>query len=153
MRVRRATTDDVAPLLDLMRALAVFEGYDAQFRVGAADLLARGLGGGSAPPQFIALVAEDAAGTLCGHAVLVVTPYTYDLRPTVWLKELYVHADHRRRGVAEALLAGVRAEAQALRAGRIRWLVLPDNEPAKRVYRRFGGAPDTAWETWELRLA
>ncbi|MBL0729014.1 GNAT family N-acetyltransferase [Piscinibacter sp. HJYY11] len=151
MRVRRATAHDVVPLLALMRALAVFEGYDADFRVTASDLLARGLGG-QAAPEFIALVAEDGHGSLCGHAVLLVTPFTYDLRPTVVLKELYVDVQHRRRGVAEGLLAAVQAEAQAIGAGRIRWLVLPGNGPAKRLYRRFGGAPDTAWESWERRL-
>lgn len=151
MRVRRATAHDVLPLLASMRALAVFEGYDADFRVGAAELLQRGLGGQEAP-EFIALVAEDEGGGLCGHAVLLVTPFTYDLRPTVVLKELHVDAQHRRRGIAERLLGAVQAEAQRIGAGRIRWLVLPDNEPAKTLYRRWGGAPDTAWESWERRL-
>lgn len=151
LTVRRATAHDVAPLLASMRALAVFEGYDADFRVDAQDLLQRGLAG-EGEPQFIALVAEDGPGVLCGHAVLLVTPFTYDLRPTVVLKELHVGAPHRRRGVAERLLAAVQDEALALGAGRIRWLVLPGNEAAKRVYRRFGGAHDVAWEAWEKRL-
>lgn len=151
MKVRRATAHDVVPLLASMHALAVFEGYVADFRVTADDLLVRGLASKGAK-QFIALVAEDAAGALCGHAVLLLTPFTYDLRPTVVLKELYVDARHRRQGVADALLAAVHAEAQAIGAGRIRWLVLPGNEPAKQLYRRWGGAPDTAWESWEMRL-
>ena len=151
MKVRRATARDVVPLLASMHALAVFEGYAADFRVTADDLLVRGLAGKGAK-QFIALVAEDALGALCGHAVLLLTPFTYDLRPTVVLKELYVDARRRRQGVAEALLEGVRAEAQAVGAGRIRWLVLPGNGAAQRLYRRWGGAPDTAWESWEMRL-
>ena len=152
MKVRRATAADVAPLLASMRALAVFEGYDAQFRVSTTDLLQRGLDGSSAP-EFTALVAEDGRGELCGHAVLLVTPFTYDLRPTGVLKELYVAATHRRQGVAEALLMAVEAEARGLGAGRLRWLVLPGNAPAQRLYRRFGGAPDAAWESWEKPFA
>lgn len=31
-------------------------------------------------------------------------------------------------------------------------LSLPDNARAKAFYRRFGGAPDTAWERWILPL-
>lgn len=151
MKVRRATARDVVPLLASMQALAVFEGYAADFRVTADDLLVRGLAGTGAK-QFTALVAEDAHGALCGHAVLLVTLFTYDLRPTVVLKELYVDARRRRQGVAELLLAAVRTEAQALGAGRIRWLVLPGNAAAQRLYSRWGGAPDTAWESWELRL-
>lgn len=113
MRVRRAVAGDAAALLGSMHALAVFEGYDADFRVGEADLLARGLTPGGAPPQFTALVAEGDRGALCGHAVLLVTPFTYDLRPTAVLKELCVDAAHRGRGVGEALLAAVQAEAGA----------------------------------------
>lgn len=151
IKVRRATAHDRLPLLSLMQSLAVFEGYDADFCVTADDLMVRGLGVGGAR-QFTALVAEAAGGLLCGHAVLLITPFTYDLRPTVVLKELYVSDLHRRRGVAEALLGAVQAEAQALGAGRIRWLVLPENTSAKRLYQRWGGAPDTAWETWEKLL-
>lgn len=151
MKVRRATAGDVVPLLASMHALAVFEGYAADFRVTADDLLVRGLAG-KGPKQFTALVAEDVHGALCGHAVLLVTPFTYDLRPTLVLKELYVDARRRRQGVAEKLLDGVRAEALAIGAGRIRWLVLPGNGAAQRLYQRWGGAPDTAWESWEMRL-
>jgi GNAT superfamily N-acetyltransferase len=151
VKVRRATAHDVVPLLGSMHALAVFEGYAADFRVTADDLLVRGLAG-TGPKQFIALVAEDGHGAMCGHAVLLLTPFTYDLRPTVVLKELYVDARRRRQGVAEALLDAVHAEAVAFGAGRIRWLVLPGNAPAKRLYRRWGGAPDPAWESWERRL-
>jgi GNAT superfamily N-acetyltransferase len=151
VKVRRATARDVEPLLASMRALAVFEGYDAEFRVTAEDLLVRGLGG-HGPRQFIALVAEDDDGLLCGHAVLLITPFTFDLRPTLVLKELYVGERHRRKGVAEALLSGVHTEATVIGAGRIRWQVLPGNEAAQRLYRRWGGEPDTAWEAWHKPL-
>jgi RimJ/RimL family protein N-acetyltransferase len=50
------------------------------------------------------------------------------------------------------LLAGLRREAERIGAGRITWLVLPANEAAKRLYRRFGGAPDADWEHWRLAL-
>lgn len=40
----------------------------------------------------------------------------------------------------------------ALGAGRIRWQVLPDNEAAKQLYRRWGGQPDPVWESWEMAL-
>jgi diamine N-acetyltransferase len=152
VRVRRAVAADVQPLLASMQALAVFEGYDHAFAVTADDLLERGLAG-TGEPQFTALVAERSpGGPLFGHAVLLVTRFTYDLRPTLLLKELYVDAAHRRVGVAEALLQAVEAEARAIGAGRIRWQVLPGNGPAQRLYGRWGGAPDTAWESWQLVL-
>lgn len=152
-RIRRAGVHDVGPLLSLMRELAVFERYAEHFSVTAPELLRRGLAPPQAQPEFIALVAEPALGVgLCAYAVLLLTPFTHDLRPTLTLKELYVSASHRRQGVAEALLAAVKAHAKALGAGRIRWQVLPDNEAAKQLYRRWGGEPDPVWESWEMRL-
>lgn len=152
VQVRRAVAHDVLPLLASMRALAVFEGYAHAFAVTAEQLLARGLAC-TGEPQFSALVAQRSpGGSICGHAVLLVTRFTFDLRPTLVLKELFVEAAHRRVGVAEALLHAVKAEALRMQAGRIRWQVLPGNVPAQALYRRWGGAPDTAWESWQLVL-
>lgn len=148
-RIRPAVAADAAALLALMQALADFEGYRAQFRVTVADLLARGLGG-DAQPQFQALVAETAPGALCGYAVCVETPFTYDLRPTVVLKEFYVAPAQRGLGVAAALFAAVRAQAVARGAGRLHWLVLPGNARARRFYAAQGGHEDRAWERWTL---
>jgi len=147
--VRRAQPADGASLLEMMRALAAFEGYLPDFRVTARELGVRAFG---PAPQCAILVAQAPGAALAGYAVYLVTPFAYDLRPGVTLKELYVAPGHRQRGVAAALLARLRQDAQDLGAGRIRWLVLPSNEAAKRLYRRFGGALDTAWEHWELAL-
>jgi ribosomal protein S18 acetylase RimI-like enzyme len=68
----------------------------------------------------------------------------------VTLKELFVDPAYRSRGIAADLLAGLRREAERIGAGQITWLVLPTNEAAKRLYRRFGGAPDPDWEHWRL---
>jgi GNAT superfamily N-acetyltransferase len=75
------------------------------------------------------------------------------LRPTVILKELFVDATYRNQGIAAGLLNGLRREADRIGAGQITWLVLPSNDAAKRMYRRFGGAPDTDWEHWRLTLS
>jgi len=147
--IRRAEPGDCAHLVEMMRELAAFEGYLDDFRVTARELEARAFG---PAPQCAVLVAQGPGGALAGYAVYLVTPFTYDLRPGVTLKELYVARDYRQQGVAAALLARLRQEACDLGAGRIRWLVLPSNDQAKRLYRRFGGAPDTAWEHWQLAL-
>lgn len=135
-------------MLAMMRELARFEGYLAGFRVTESDLAERAFG---PQPQCHVLVAEMQDG-IGGYAVWLLTPFTYDLRPTVTLKELYVAPRHRGQGAAGALLARLREEALARKAGRIQWLVLPDNEAAKRVYRTFGGGEDRDWEHWQLAL-
>jgi len=150
-RVRRAGPADAQPLLELMHELARFEGYAEHFKVTAADLLARGLAPAAAP-EFVAFVAERAAGGLLGYAVVVETAFTFDLRPTLTLKELYVHEDARGTGAGSALFAQVLAHGRARGAGRLKWDVLPANEPARAFYRRQGGAPDPDWERWLMAL-
>jgi diamine N-acetyltransferase len=147
--VRPARPDDAEPLIAMMRALAAFEGYLPRFRVTAGDLRARAFGPGA---QCGILVAQGDDGGLAGYAVWLVQAFTYDLRPTVILKELFVDAAYRNQGVASALLDSLRREAERSGAGQITWLVLPSNDAAKRLYHRFGGAPDADWEHWRLAL-
>ncbi|QYF95575.1 GNAT family N-acetyltransferase [Massilia sp. PAMC28688] len=149
--VRPAAACDSPALLALMRELAVFEGYSAQFRVTEQDLLARGLQADGSP-QFAALVAQAGNGPLLGYAVTCLLPFTFDLRPSLVLKELYVLAQARGQGIGQALMAGVLAQAHQHGCGRIKWDVLPHNHAAKAFYRAFGARQDTAWEGWIRHL-
>lgn len=145
--VRRAQPADAAALLSLMRDLASFEGYLEQFRVTEEDLLARGLQGGE-QAQFTAFVADNGNGRLTGYAVVYVVPYTYDLRPNLMLKELYVDASQRGAGVGHALMDAVIGFGQQSGCARLKWDVLASNAPARQFYRSLGGAHDARWEGW-----
>lgn len=147
--VRLANAGDAEALLQSMERLAEFEGYKADFRVTTKELLARGLAA-SQGQEFLAFVADCAAGGLSGHAVVQEIPFTFDLRPTLVLKELFVAAADRSRGVGTALMEAVIAYARRRGCGQLRWLVLPGNDAAKGFYERFGGAIDSAWENWVL---
>lgn len=139
---------DAPQLLSLMRELAVFEGYIDDFRVTEADLLSFGLG-----PQvrFGALVAAAvASGRVLGMAVHYLIPWTYDLRPTLVLKELFVAEAARGAGVGHGLMEAVTGEARRIGAPRIDWLVLAGNEAAAAFYRGLGGRQDDTWLRWRL---
>ncbi|MBB6558120.1 diamine N-acetyltransferase [Acidovorax soli] len=150
-RIREAGPHDAAQLLAMMRALAVFEGYADAFEVTERDLLERGLACSGADREFGCLVAQAGVNApLAGYAVWVQTRFTFDLQPTLVLKELWVQPAHRRRGLGEHLFNAVRAQANAIGAARLQWLVLPGNAAAQRMYARCGGRRDTQWEHWEL---
>ncbi|MDN5938809.1 MAG: GNAT family N-acetyltransferase [Salinisphaera sp.] len=57
---------------------------------------------------------------------------------TLWLHNLYVQANHRRAGVARALLADARTHAEELGCSRIRLRVNRHNRLALGFYRRVG---------------
>lgn len=143
--VRDFQAADIPALLSLMRALALFEGYDQHFAVTADDLFTHGLG---PDPLFGAKVAVSAAGDLVGMAVHHTIRWTYDRRPTLVLKELYVSEDWRGLGVGQALMQAVASYACTIGAPRLHWLVLPDNQAAMRFYRSLGGQPEAGWQSW-----
>ncbi len=135
-------------VLRLMRGLAVFEGYIDKFCVTEADLVEHGF---SAAPRFGVLVAER-GGRAVGIAVHYVIPWTYDLKPTLVLKELFVDETARSLGAGAALIDGLKRHAANIGAPRINWTVLATNETAKHFYRREGGSHDATWEPWTMPI-
>ena len=146
--VRSFEKADVPELIELMRGLARFEGYIDDFRVTEQDLIEHGLG---EQRRFEAFVAQEtAAGPLLGMAVVYLIPWTYDLRPTMVLKELFVAGAARGRGFGEALMKNVARRAAELDCPRLVWTVLQSNEPAVAFYRGLGATRDRVWHSWGL---
>lgn len=144
--IRLATACDVAPLHELMLDLAAFEGYSDEFAVSADDLLRLGFRPDH-EPDFDCVVAEM-NGALAGYALTYVIPFTYDLRPSVVLKELFVRPEFRSQGLGSQLFATVVEQSRVRNARLLRWQVLPSNHSAKRFYLRHDGRPDRQWESW-----
>lgn len=147
--IRPFQREDAAALLQLMEELAAFEDYLEAFSVREADLIDRGLG---AHPEFFAHVADSPEDGLVGMMVFYFVTYTYDLAPELVLKEFYVRPEWRSAGLGQALFAALRTIAQANGCRRIKWLVLKNNERAKRFYQRLGASRDDKWENWQVSL-
>jgi GNAT superfamily N-acetyltransferase len=145
LSIREARPDDIPAVLDLMRALAEFEGYLDDFAVDANALLTRAFG---AAAQCQVFVAETDA--ICGYAVVQSLAFTFDLRPSVRLKELYVAQGIRGGGVGEQLLRRVAQWALDQGAGRLLWDVLTGNHAAERFYTRLGGRRESQWIAYRI---
>lgn len=144
--VRLAVPEDVPGLITLMRALAKFEGYIDDFKVDDQALLARAFG---PKAQCQILVAEWEA-CVSGYAVVLEIPFTYDLRPTMLLKELYVAEACRGRGLGHALMQHVASTALDKGAGRIKWDVMVGNDPAEAFYQALGGHREGKWIPYQM---
>ena len=150
MNIRPAVRDDCARLLELMKGLAEFEGYLDDFRVNTADLKNLGFPD-DGEPEFHALVAE-LDDRLIGMLVYYFIPFTFDLRPSLFIKELFVDPEARDAGAGERLFSAVRDVATNCDCGRIKWDVLHNNEAAKRFYARQGARQDAKWQGFVLDL-
>jgi GNAT superfamily N-acetyltransferase len=148
--IRDATVADIPKLLQLMQQLAEFEGYADRFTITERDLFERGFSP-DRPSEFSAIVSEDQKA-LVGYAVIYIVPFTFDLRPTVVLKELFVEPSIRSRGIGSALFSFIVQRARASGARLIRWQVLTGNESAMRFYQRSEGHRDSQWEHWVKEL-
>ena len=140
--IRPVERRDGPELLALMRALALFEGYADQFCVAEADLDQRLF----TRRDFHVLVAES-GGKLAGMVVYYFLPFTYDLKPWLYVKELYVETTFRNSGTGVALMREVARQCVAAGGSRIKLEVLADNAGARRFYARLGAASNAGWET------
>jgi GNAT superfamily N-acetyltransferase len=136
--IRPAVEADVPELVAMIRELAEYENLVDQVAVTEDDL-ARALFG----PEAMAhdWVVEDESGALVGHALWYRTFSTFLGKTGIWLEDIYVRPDYRRRGHATELLSRLRRET----AGRLEWEVLEWNVPAMDFYQRLGVRPLAGW--------
>lgn len=146
--VRPAVPEDVPRLITLMRALAEFEDYIDDFKVDNQDLLARAFG----PKAQCQIIVAEWDACVSGYAVVLEIPFTYDLRPILLLKELYVAEACRGMGLGHALLQHVASMALDKGAGRIKWDVMLGNDPAEAFYQALGGQRDSKWIPYQMGL-
>ena len=118
--------DDAVVLFDQYR-----QHYGANPAPDAVALWMRELVSG----DRMGLYLDTGARGLCSVAV---APASLTLR-TAWLvRDLYVHPDHRRRGVARALLERVAADAREAGAHRLSLQTETANVQAAKLYARNG---------------
>lgn len=149
IEVRPARPSDIPALLPLMRALAEFEGYLDDFAVDQSAMLQRAFG---LEPECRIFVAPT-GNRLLGYAVVLEVPFTYDLRPTLLLKELYVAQDQRGKGLGRSLVRAIARWAGQRGAGRLKWDVLAGNQAAETFYQGLGGRPDDKWIAYQMDSA
>jgi ribosomal protein S18 acetylase RimI-like enzyme len=154
--IRHAQKSDGKNLLELMKKLAVFEDYIDDFVVTVDDLLERGF---SAEPEFTAIVAEQNSelgseneNQLKAYLVYYLIPFTYDLKPTLFIKELYVDESQRGEYIGKKLMQQAISDAKEKGCGRMKWDVLSDNIEAQLFYQSFGASYDTCWQGYVLNL-
>ena len=148
--IREATAADAGDLLRLIDALADYEHLprpDAEARRRLAD---HGFAGGQ--PLFRALLVEE-DGQPIGYAIWFFTYSTFLARPTLYLEDIFVLPDHRKRGSGGAIMRYLARTALAAGCGRMEWQVLDWNELALGFYRELGAKHMREWQPYRLTTA
>ena len=145
IRIRKASREDAALLLQLIKELAEFEKISPEVTT-TKEILGESLFG--VKPAAEAVIAE-LDGKTAGFAVYFNNFSTFVGRPGIYIEDLYVRPEHRGRGIGKALLKHCAAAALERNLGRVEWAVLNWN-PAREFYEHFGAEPMNDWVIYRL---
>jgi GNAT superfamily N-acetyltransferase len=143
--IRKANKQDMVQVLDLIKALAVFEKEPDAVEIDSAYLQQKGFG---EHPSFQCFVAE-VDGKIEGIA-LVYSRFSTWKGEVLHLEDLIVSQHMRGQGLGEALLNEVVKYGDQLGVKRISWEVLDWNTPAIDFYEKKGAHVMRDWNVVQL---
>ena len=139
--IRKATAADAPLLTGMIRELAEFEHELDQVDITSEDLLRDGF---RSSPCFHASIAEWDSQT-AAYALYFFTYSSWAGRPSLFVEDLFVRDEFRRRGIGKALLKHMAVIAREQNCYAMRWEVLNWNTPAIDFYRSLGAKLQSDW--------
>jgi GNAT superfamily N-acetyltransferase len=145
IQIRGGRKNDTEQFNTLVRALAKFEQLDppsAEGRMRLVDDIFR-------KKRINLLVASD-GGRLVGYALYFYNYSSFVAKPTLYLEDLFVLDEYRKRGIGFALFRKCVDIAVAKGCGRMEWAVLTWNEKALKFYEKLGARRMSDWYVYRL---
>jgi GNAT superfamily N-acetyltransferase len=139
--IRAATIVDVGLIRAFIAELADYEKLSHQVVVTDDALRAHLFGPRPSAEVLLGFAGEEAAA----FALFFQNFSTFLGRPGLYLEDLFVRPDHRRRGFGRAMLVYLAREANRRGCGRFEWTVLDWNEPAIKFYESLGAMVLPDW--------
>ncbi len=146
LSIRDATADDVPTILSLVRDLATYEREPDAVIATEAHFLRHGFGD---RPFFKTLLAEW-DGESAGFALYFFGFSTWTGGPILYLEDLFVRPEHRKKRIGLTLMKRLAREALENGCKRFVWQVLDWNEPSIRFYESLGAKVLREWQTVRL---
>ena len=146
LKIREAKVEDVQLILAFIRELAEFEREPGAVRATEDDLIRDGF---SANPRFRVIIAEW-DGNPAGMAFFFHNYSTWQGRQGLFLEDLFVRPQFRRKGIGKALMVHLAKIAIAENCYGMRWEVLDWNTSSIDVYQRLGARFREHWRVMQL---
>ena len=143
LSIRQATRADVPLVLSFVKDLAEYEQL-SHLVVATEEVIAEELFG---PKSRTEVLLGHIGTEPVAFAVYFHNFSTFLGRKGLYLEDLYVRPEYRRRGFGRAMLLQVARIAAERKCGRLEWSVLDWNEPAIFFYETLGA---TIMHEWKL---
>ena len=141
LALRAAGPADAELLCEFVRELAEFEGLVHECAITPEAVTENLLG----PRRCAAAIVAEFDGKPAGFAVYFRTFSTFAAKPGIFLEDLYVRPDFRKRGIGRALLVAVAQIAHGRSSGRLEWTALKWNKKALALYDAVGAKQMEEW--------
>jgi GNAT superfamily N-acetyltransferase len=139
--IRPDAIDDVALIRQFIEELADYEKLSHQVVVDDEALRTHLFGPRPSAEALLGFVGEEPAA----FAIFFQNFSTFLGRPGLYLEDLFVRPDFRRRGLGRSMLVHLAREANQRGCGRFEWTVLDWNEPAINFYEGLGATVLPDW--------
>lgn len=144
--IKAATESDAPVILSFIKQLAAYEKLSHEVVASEASIRETLFGARR--------VAEVAIGYFSGKPVGFVLFFhnysTFLGRPGLYIEDLFVDENYRRRGFGRSLLLYVARLAHERQCGRLEWSVLDWNEPAIEFYKKLGAVAMSDWTVYRV---
>lgn len=144
--MRPATADDVPLILQFIKDLAEYERL-SHLVVATEEQLRKTLFGERQVAEVILGFEGDAPAAL---ALFFHNYSTFLGQPGIYLEDLFVRPEFRRRGYGKIMLSQLARIAVERDCGRLEWSVLDWNQPAIDFYKSLGAKPMDEWTVFRL---
>ncbi|KFH41217.1 N-acetyltransferase-like protein [Hapsidospora chrysogenum ATCC 11550] len=160
--VRHARREDVPTILEIIQELADYENESDAVKatvgtleatIAFAPSSATGANTSSIPnteptspsrpARCILLFTPE--GAPAGMALYFYNYSTWRAKPGIYLEDLFVRPEHRKKGYGKRLLVELAKEVVAMDGGRLEWSVLKWNEPSIKFYESIGARAMNDW--------
>ncbi len=146
IEIRFVGPRDVPTVYKFICELAEYERLRHEVIATEADIYASLFGERPVAEALLAFLEDKPVG----FALFFHSFSTFVGKPGIYLEDLYVKPEMRRKGVGLALLRHVAQIAVERSCGRLEWAVLNWNEPSIQFYESLGARALDEWTTYRL---
>lgn len=146
--IRKAVASDEPAIHALVDALADYEKLERPSSEARMRLIQDLFGPKPRIECFLAFM----DGYPIGYAIVLETYSSFLALPTLYLEDIFVLEEYRKRGAGKALFLTALDEAKRRGCGRMEWTVLDWNKLAIDFYDHIGGKHMAEWQRYRITL-